>query len=137
RDHDARGLIGDLEAVAPQAGHVQENVGHPVVGNNEPVALGDVEPFDDAGEFDDARGLVADLATGAAAGRQTAARPLRSNSVRRHDAPPPPLSPRASSVRFASWQSWRYHSAANAKGQNAFASPKRRMPVHISAPSAD
>ena len=64
-DHDARTLIGDLEAVAPQARHVQEDVGHAVVGNDEAVSLGDIEPLDDAGELDDARGLVTDLATGA------------------------------------------------------------------------
>jgi hypothetical protein len=38
-----------LKAVAPQTGHVQKNIGHPVVGNDEAVALGDIEPFDDAG----------------------------------------------------------------------------------------
>src|SRR4029453_6288444 len=70
---------------------------------NEALALGDVEPLDDAGEFDDPRGLVTDLATGAAGDTQTAAGPLRSNSVRGHDAPTPPLSPGASCVRFESW----------------------------------
>ena len=65
-DHDARAFIGDLKAVAAQAGHVQEDVGHPVVGNDEAVALGDIEPFDDAGELDDARGLIADLTADAA-----------------------------------------------------------------------
>src|SRR5262249_33672520 len=89
-DHDPCALIGDLEAVAPQAGHVQEDVRHPVVGNDEAVTLGDVEPFDDAGELDDARRLVTDLAAGAAVDAQPAARALRSYSVR-HDAPTPPL----------------------------------------------
>src|SRR5215471_17476996 len=131
-DYDARALIGDLEAVAPQASHVQENVRHPVVGNDETVALGDIEPLDDAGEFDDARGFVADLGTDTAAARQSAARPFRSNSVRRHDAPTPPLSPGASCLRFESSPSSRYHSAANGKGQNAFARQKRWMPVQIS-----
>jgi hypothetical protein len=65
---------------------VQEDVGHPVIGNDEAVSLGDVEPFDDAGELDDARRLVAEFAASAAVDFQTAARPLRSNSVRRHDA---------------------------------------------------
>jgi hypothetical protein len=115
-DHHPRPFIGDLEAIAPQARHVQQNVGHPVIGNNEAIALGDVEPFDDAGELDDARGLVADLAARAAVDFQTAARPLGSNSVRRHDAPTPPLSPGASCARFESWRLRRYHSAAKGKG---------------------
>src|SRR5262245_31056633 len=102
-DHDACTLVCDLESVAPQTGHVQEDVGHPVVGNDEAVTLGDVEPLDDAGELDDARGLVTDLATGAAGDTQTAAGPRRSNSVRGHDAPTPPLSPGASCARFESW----------------------------------
>ena len=130
-DHHARAFIGDLEAVAAQARHVQENVGHPVIGNDETVALGDVEPFDDAGELDDARRLVADLAARAAVDSQTAARPLRSNSVRRHDAPTPPLSPGASCVRFESWPLRRYHSAAKGKGQNALTCQKRWMTVYI------
>jgi hypothetical protein len=104
-DNDARPLVGNLETVAPQAGHVQKNVGHPVVGDNETVTLGDIEPLDGAGELDDARSFGADVSAGAAAGRQTAARPFRSNSVRRHDAPTPPLSPGASCVRFESWPS--------------------------------
>ena len=52
--------------VATQAGHVQEDVGHPIVGNDEAVALGDVEPLDDAGELDDAHGLIAHLTAQAA-----------------------------------------------------------------------
>src|SRR5262249_43511370 len=105
--------------------------------NDETVALGDIEPLDDAGEFDDARRLVADLGTDAAAARQSAARPFRSNSVRRHDAPTPPLSPGASCLRFESSPSSRYHSAANGKGQNAFGRQKRWMPVQISATSTE
>ena len=50
---DARAFIGGLIAVAAQAGHVQQHVGHAVVGNDEAVTLGDIEPFDDAGDFDD------------------------------------------------------------------------------------
>src|SRR5262245_8556432 len=93
-DHDACTLVGDLESVAAQTGHVQEDVGHPVVGNDEAVTLGHIEPLDGAGQFDDARGLVTDLATGTAGDTQTAAGPLRSNSVRGHDAPTPPLQSR-------------------------------------------
>ena len=47
---DARALIGGLEAVAAQAGHVQQHVRHAVVGNDEAETLGDVEPLDDAGQ---------------------------------------------------------------------------------------
>ena len=65
-DHHARALIGDLMPIATQTGHVQEDVGHPIVGNDESVTLGDVEPFDDAGELDDARGLIANLTAQAA-----------------------------------------------------------------------
>ena len=136
-DHDARALIGDLEAVAPEAGHVQENIGHPVVGDDEAVALGDVKPFDDAGELDDARRLVTNTRHRGAVDPQTAARSLRFHSVRRHDAPTPPLR------RFQSWRilvrasnlipSGRYHSAANGKGQNAIARQKRWKAVYIFA----
>src|SRR5262249_4785252 len=98
-----RTLVSNLEAVAPQAGHVQKNVRHPVVGNDETIALRDVEPLDDAAELNDARSFAADLAASAAVARETAGRPLRSNLVRRHDAPTPPLSPGASFVRFESW----------------------------------
>src|SRR5712691_3186798 len=57
--HDARALIGGLEAVTAQAGDVQEHVRQAVVGNDEAVAFGDVEPFDRAGELDHAhRGLI-------------------------------------------------------------------------------
>ena len=59
---DARAFVGGLEAVAAQAGHVQQHVRHAVVGNDEAVALGDVEPFDDAGELDDGRRLVGEVA---------------------------------------------------------------------------
>ena len=47
-DH-ARAFIGGLVSVAAQAGHVQKNVGQPVIGNDEAITLGDVEPLDDAG----------------------------------------------------------------------------------------
>ncbi len=45
-----------MEAVAPEAGDVDENVAElAAVGQDETVALGDVEPFDGAGNFDDPR----------------------------------------------------------------------------------
>ena len=53
--HDARAFIRRLVAVAAQAGHVQQHVGHAVVGNDEAVTLGDIKPFDNARHFDDAR----------------------------------------------------------------------------------
>ena len=60
-DH-ARAFIGGLEAVAAQAGHVQENVRAAIVRHDESIALGDIEPLDDAGELDDGRRLVGDIA---------------------------------------------------------------------------
>ena len=104
-DHNPRALVGDLETVAPQTRDVQKNVGHPVVGNDEAISFGHIEPLDDAAQLDDASRLARDLATGGAVARQTAGRPLRSNSVRDHDAPTPPLSPGATCVRFESWPS--------------------------------
>jgi len=52
--------------------------GHPVIGNDETVALGDIEPFDDAGELD-RRSRVSSPSSppDAAVDFQTAARPLR------------------------------------------------------------
>src|SRR5262245_20380125 len=91
-DYDARAFVCDLEAVAPQARHVQENVWHAVVGNDESISFGYIEPLDDAGELNDARRLVTNVVPRGAANPQTAARPLRFNSVRRHDAPTPPAS---------------------------------------------
>src|SRR5262249_17231560 len=102
-DDYPRALISNLKAVAPQARHVQKNVGHPVVGNDEAIAFGDIEPLDGAAELDDARRFAADLAASAAFARETAGRPVRSHLVLRHDAPTPPLSPGASRVRFESW----------------------------------
>ena len=52
-------FIGGLIAVAAQTGDVQQHVGHAVVGNDEAVALGDIEPFDDAGYLDDVRRRIA------------------------------------------------------------------------------
>src|SRR6185295_11427268 len=101
-DHDTGALVGNLEAVAAQTGHVQEDVGHAVVGNDKAVTLRDVEPLDDAGELDDARRLIGDIRLGLTAGPQPAARHLRSHLVRRHDAPTPPRIPGASSERFNS-----------------------------------
>src|SRR5262245_44213907 len=129
--HHARTLVSSLETVAAQAAHVQKNIGHAVVGNDEAKALGDVEPLDRAAELDDARGLVADFSAGSTVRFQPAARSLRSHFVRSHDAPTPPLNPGASCVRFESVPSRRYHSAANGKDQNAIPRRKRWMTVYI------
>ena len=52
-DRHPRTFVGRLVAVAAQARHVQKYVGHPVVGNDESKTLGDIEPLDDAGQFDE------------------------------------------------------------------------------------
>src|SRR5262245_31504354 len=65
---------------------MQEDVRQPVVGNNEPVALGDIKPFDDPGELNDTRrGLVGDLTDGLVPQRE-ACWTLWPQFVRRHDA---------------------------------------------------
>ena len=50
---DARALVGGLVAVAAKAGHVQQNIGPAIVGNDEAKALADVEPLDGADDLDD------------------------------------------------------------------------------------
>ena len=42
-------------AVSMEAGDVQENVSEPIVGNDKSVALGHIEPFDQARQLDNAR----------------------------------------------------------------------------------
>src|SRR5262249_41764079 len=60
--NDARAFIGGLEAVAAQAGHVQQHVAHAVVRHDEAVSFGYIEPFDDAGDFYDLRrGLISEI----------------------------------------------------------------------------
>ena len=51
-DDQPRALISGLIAVAPEHCDVQQNVRPTIVGNDETVALRCVEPFDDAGDFD-------------------------------------------------------------------------------------
>jgi hypothetical protein len=46
--NDARAFLRGLESVAPQAGHMQQNVRHAIVRNDEAITLGDIEPLDDA-----------------------------------------------------------------------------------------
>jgi hypothetical protein len=56
---DARTFVCCLEAITAQRRHVQQHIGHAVVGNDEAVAFGDIKPLDDTSDFDDARsGLV-------------------------------------------------------------------------------
>ena len=50
---DARAFANGGEPVAPQHGHMDENVGLAAVRDDEAVALGDVEPFDPPGDFDE------------------------------------------------------------------------------------
>ena len=79
---DARALIGGLVAVAAQAGHMQKHVAHAIVGHDEAITLGHVEPFDDAGHFNDLRrGLIGEIDL-----RPKPHRYLSFDSVRGHDA---------------------------------------------------
>ena len=55
---DARALAGGLEAVAPQAGDVQQDVRRAIVGHDEAETLGDVEPLDAAGHFDEVESFI-------------------------------------------------------------------------------
>ena len=52
-DDDARPLIGGLVAVAPEAGHMQENIGAAIIGYDEAEPLGHVEPLDRPHHLDD------------------------------------------------------------------------------------
>src|SRR5208282_1616136 len=49
------------EAVAPQNSHVNENVRIAAVRHDEPVAFGDVEPFDPTGDLNESFGVCAAL----------------------------------------------------------------------------
>ena len=49
-------FIGGLEAVAPQAGHVQQHIGGTIIGDDEAEALRHIEPFDRAGYFNQVGG---------------------------------------------------------------------------------
>ena len=48
----ARPFIGRLVAARSQAGDVQQHVGEPIVGHDEPVTLRYVEPFDGSGDLE-------------------------------------------------------------------------------------
>src|SRR5215470_16584529 len=87
-DHDPRPLIGHLKAIAAQTCHMQENVWQSVVGHDEAVSLGYVEPLDDAAELDNARNFITDIADRFAICSDTNPWPLGSNAIRRsHDRP--------------------------------------------------
>ena len=53
---DARAFAKGRESVAPQDGHMNENVGLTAVGHNKSVALGGIEPFDAPGDFNQPQG---------------------------------------------------------------------------------
>jgi len=50
--HDARAFENGLKTIAAQHGHMDQHVAFAAVRNDETVALGDVEPFDASGDFD-------------------------------------------------------------------------------------
>src|SRR5262249_24600699 len=53
----ARTVIRGLVSVAPKHSDVQKDVRPPIVGYDETISLGGIEPFDDAGYFDEVGGL--------------------------------------------------------------------------------
>ena len=66
-DDDSRPLIGDLVAAASETGHMEENVGHAVIGQDEAEAFGHIEPLDPAAHLDEIErrirsGVLRDLA---------------------------------------------------------------------------
>ena len=84
--HDyPRAFVGGLEAVAAQAGHVQQHVRHAVVGNDEAEALGDIEPLDDTGNLNEVGTRFIDELSDRSR-PETCSRHFRFNPVRRHDA---------------------------------------------------
>src|SRR5262249_3013596 len=71
----------------------------PVVGHDEAVSLGYVEPLDDAAELDNARNFITDIADRCAISADTNSWPLGSNAIRRsHD--PARRSPPAPSAKW-------------------------------------
>jgi hypothetical protein len=64
---------------------MQQDIRHAVVGNDESVALGDIEPLDRTGELDDVRRFIGNVT------RVLQVEPIRAgrlcvDAVRRHDA---------------------------------------------------
>ncbi len=58
---DARTFENCLVTVAAQARDMQQNVLHAVVRHDEAETLGDVEPLDDTGDFDEIDGIPGQL----------------------------------------------------------------------------
>src|SRR5262249_41203776 len=50
---DPRTLIGGLIPSGPEAGDVQQHVGKPIIGHNEPISLRDVKPLDRSCDLED------------------------------------------------------------------------------------
>src|SRR5262245_6280026 len=85
-DHDSRPLMGSLESVATQAGHVQQHIGHAVVRDDEPEPLGDIEPFDHTRNLDDRCCRIADQTVERIRFQhETCSWPLGPNCIRRHE----------------------------------------------------
>ena len=53
-------FISCLVAVAPEAGHVQKDIGHPIVRDDESESFCDIEPFDDASQLNEIGRRVVD-----------------------------------------------------------------------------
>jgi len=80
-----RAFIRSLKAVSSQAGNVQKNVRHPVVGNDESETLRDVKPLNDAGQLDEiSRRFFDELSDRPRP--EICPRHFRFDPVRRHDA---------------------------------------------------
>src|SRR5689334_8552736 len=46
-------LVGGLVTACPEAGDVQQDIGEPIVGHDEAIPLGNVEPLDGTGDLED------------------------------------------------------------------------------------
>jgi hypothetical protein len=84
--------MGSLEAVAPEAGHVQEHIRETVIRDDEAEAFGNVEPLDPTGHLDDLDVGSGAIGIGPGASRLesvNSACPRRGQTVLvRHCAPP-------------------------------------------------
>ena len=50
-------FVGGLISAGPKAGHVQKNVSEPIVGNDESISLGRIEPFNGARDLENFQSL--------------------------------------------------------------------------------
>jgi hypothetical protein len=80
-DNDTRSLIGDLKSTAPQTRDVQENIGHPIVRNDESITLIRIEPFDDTRYLDKIHNRIGIARTVAANCSKFASQLTRRNSI--------------------------------------------------------